>query len=179
MPVALLNVINPISLPLPSAVAAPARFASNNATDTFVPSKKVRLQAVFKKLSKLPCAKTSLEAYRQLSELIKSTEDESTPYPWQPPQGKTESTKRLYATQPLNIYTNNTFYKGVSILLSKGHLVFIGRNGAIEVQTKAKNYKTDPTPYGDRPFHQRPDAQVIFKKAGANGLHVWEDDGNR
>jgi 5'-deoxynucleotidase YfbR-like HD superfamily hydrolase len=137
-----------------------------------MPSKSHRLKLIFEEIADRDPARTSLEAYRQISDAVNRVEDMYfSASHWQPPRhvGPGVTTDLLYPIAPESCYPV-PHYAGVDLMVSVKECVFISRFGAIEVQIKDKRDL-----FGERiAFHARSD-RVIFSKADSAGDGVWHD----
>lgn len=125
---------------------------------------------VFERLDHLPPAANALMAFQQLVVTMKAIEDTYTAKPYDLTNRYLQTVRMYIPLPPEEEYHVFRDFPGVTYLPGKGHHILIGRNGAIEIQTRDPN---DP-----REVEDRPDA-VIFGKPGANGLNVWDDPMNK
>lgn len=91
------------------------------------------------------------EAYALVAEILNQVEDELSGVPFDPSSWKTDG--RLYPPQEDNRHLV-LGHPLVNRYRSVAHNLFIGSNGAIEIQTVR----------GD----------VLLQKAGADGRHIWQ-----
>lgn len=128
-----------------------------------------RLSYILENLRLYPEACSGLEAYKYLTEAIDKFEDRFGVEPWSPPRTFLDGTRtsRMYTIFPESFLRVSRF-PGVTLLLSKRELVFISRNGAIQIQDKDLEDL-----HGERvPFCDRKD-RVIFDKVDSSGNDVW------
>lgn len=134
-----------------------------------IPTRKERLYKIFENLVKLPRCHNSLEAYKQLTELINTGEDLLFGFEmWNPPRTFLDSnrTERLYTIYPESFHEVKD-YLGVTILIAKKELIFISRYGAIEVQEKIKGDE-----FGNK-VHFSKRKNIIVSKKDAYNDNVW------
>jgi hypothetical protein len=110
-----------------------------------------RLQEFFRRLAKLPAAKSAKSARGQLATTLNQVEDEMTSIPNDPVGFQSDG--RMYPPQDdsARAVPNRP---DVKRFRSRSHNTFIRKNGALEVQEL--------------------DGKVIFSKRGADGKGVWE-----
>ncbi|HEX8391439.1 MAG TPA: hypothetical protein VF665_03690 [Longimicrobium sp.] len=113
--------------------------------------KRERLQESYRRLAAAPAAGSFEEMFQQYASIMNRMEDELTDVPYSPADFLTDG--RLYPPQRDRIVSESRDGRVVK-LRSRGHYTFMGRNGSIEVTAK--------------------DGTVEFRKAGADGVHVWE-----
>jgi hypothetical protein len=114
-------------------------------------SKAARLQAFYARLAEVPAAKDADNAYELLSRVLTAVEDEMSGTPADPTQWKSDG--RLYPPQDDN-RTQVIDRPDIRRYRSLRHVTYIAANGAIEIATLRR--------------------EVVFRKAGADGRHVWE-----
>jgi hypothetical protein len=113
-------------------------------------SKRRRLDEVYRRLKTAPDAASADEAFRQMSNVINEVEDQLTPTPYNPADWRSDG--RIYPPQADNVHPVPE-HPHVSRFRASKHNVFIGANGAIEIQAT--------------------DGSKEFEKAGADGRYVW------
>lgn len=143
-----------------------------NFQETSARTKSSRLAMALEEVGRRMPARTSLEAYRQISDAINRVEDMhwGADY-WEPPRHVDPGarTARLYPIAPESIYPVRN-YGGVDVLVSVTEYVFVSRFGAIEVQTKDRDDS-----YGKfNAFCGRRD-RVVFEKHDYAGNGVWHE----
>lgn len=111
-----------------------------------------RLQEVYRRLAQAPAARTFTEMRRQMDDVLNAVEDQMSGVPYDPRRWLTDG--RLYPVQDDNLYEVEG-HPRVTLLRARRNEIYIGDNGAIEV----RNADT---------------GAVEFRKAGADGLGVWE-----
>jgi hypothetical protein len=112
--------------------------------------KRKRLDEVYRRLMSAPHAATADEAFRQLSSIIDEVEDQWTSTPYDPSNWRADG--RIYPPQSDNLHPVPE-HPQVSRYRTSRHNVFIGANGAIEIQATGGSKE--------------------FGKAGADGRYVW------
>lgn len=131
-----------------------------------------RMLEVLDYIKKLPCAKSGLEAYAQISNALNDFEDTifGENY-WSPPRTFQDGsrTDRLYPIMPENIF-NLENYNGVTLLLAKKELLFISRFGAIEIQKKDESDK-----HGKNISFPSRTNMILFEKLDFFGDGVWHE----
>lgn len=111
-----------------------------------------RLQEVYRRLAQSSAAKTFMEMRGQLEDVLNAVEDELTGIPYAPLHWATDG--RLYPVQDDNVYDVESNPR-VTLLRARGSMVYIGDNGAIEIQNAVSG-------------------EVDFSKPGQDGRGVWE-----
>lgn len=114
--------------------------------------KTVRLQEVYRRLAAAPAARTFAEMRRQLDDVLNEVENQLTGIPYDPRLWQTDG--RLYPVQDDNVHDVEG-HPRVSLLRARGSLIYIGENGAIEIQDVVSG-------------------GVEFSKPGSDGCGVWE-----
>lgn len=113
--------------------------------------KAVRLQIFFQRLAEAPAATNADDAYELLVKIMTAVEDEMSGVPNDPSRWQTDG--RLYP--PMDDRQSEVpGSPEIRRYRSLKHITYIGQNGAIEITT-SKN-------------------EVVFRKAGADGKHVWQ-----
>lgn len=110
-----------------------------------------RLQEVYRRLTAAPAARTFAEMRRQLDNVLNAVEDELTGIPYDPLRWETDG--RLYPVQDDNIFDVEG-HPCVMLLRARGNTIYIGDNGAIEIQSVVSGF-------------------VEFSKPGSDGRGVW------
>ena len=116
-----------------------------------LPSKSARLAELFRRLAAAPPAISAIEAKLLLDNTLNAVEDELTGVPFDPSAWATDN--RMYPPQE----DSRRVVPGrddVARYRSRSHNTYIGANGAIEITSVDTR-------------------EVLFKKAGADGNHVW------
>ncbi len=113
------------------------------------PPKRERLREVFRRLAALPPARSFREAWKQLTEMMNTVEDELSGIPYNPKLWRTDG--RLYPPQR-DMERSVKGKRGLRVFRSVSHRTYITRSGAIEIRT------LDGTPE--------------FQKSGADGKGV-------
>ena len=100
--------------------------------------KRRRLAEIYRRLKSAPAAAAADEVFRQLSGIINEVEDEWTATPYDPSSWRSDG--RVYPPQGDNVHSVPEHPHVVRYRTAK-HNVFIGANGAIEIQstTGARN----------------------------------------
>jgi hypothetical protein len=132
-------------------------------------SKTERRKEVFRRLAQLPPCASYDEMREQLAATLNRVEDEMTPFPFDPHHLDSSQARRpsarMYPVQDDNV-NDVDGHPEVKRLMSVGEQTFIRTNGAIEVRSKrmpdGSLARTDTG--GTR----------LFRRAGADGRHVWE-----
>lgn len=135
-------------------------------------TKKERLSLLFTSLDSEPPATSSLDAYRQISNLLNNIEDDVLGRDsWNPPRyyPPGENTERLYTIGADSIFPLKE-YNGIDVLTSIGEITFISRYGAIEVQLKDKLDNT-----GNGTDYENRKKAVIYSKVDYQGDGVWHE----
>lgn len=114
--------------------------------------KTARLQEVYRRLAAAPAAQTFGEMRGQLNNVLNDVEDQLTDIPYDPRSWETDG--RLYPVQDDNVHAVEG-HPRVRLLRARRSLIYIGDNGAIEVQDVVSG-------------------RVEFSKPGADGRGVWE-----
>jgi hypothetical protein len=114
-------------------------------------SKAARLEAFYARLAQSPAAADADNAYELLSRVLTAVEDEMSGVPADPSQWKSDG--RLYPPQDDN-RTQVIDRPDIRRYRQFKHITYIAANGAIEIATLSR--------------------EVVFRKAGADGRHVWE-----
>jgi hypothetical protein len=105
----------------------------------------------FQRLAEAPAVATAEGAYTLLVDTLNTVEDEMSGVPADPTQWETDG--RLYPPQT-DRRSQAPERPTVTRYRSFKHVTYIGPNGAIEITTTSR--------------------EVVFRKAGADGKHVWE-----
>lgn len=113
--------------------------------------KSERLQEFFRRLGAAPLATSSEAAFEVLAATLNAVEDDLTDIPADPIRWMTDG--RMYPPLP-DSRREVPDHPEVTRFRSRAHNTFISRNGAIEIRDFAD--------------------QVLFRKAGADGKHVWK-----
>ena len=111
-----------------------------------------RLKEVYRRLAAAPAARTYGEMRRQLDDVLNEVEDELSGIPYDPTRWATDG--RLYPVQDDNVHDIDG-NPGVVLLRARGSVIYIGDNGAIEIQDVVAGV-------------------VQFSKPGSDGRSVWE-----
>jgi len=111
-----------------------------------------RLQEVYCRLNQAPATSTFAEMRRQLDDILNQVEDELTGIPYDPAHWATDG--RLYPVQDDNVHEVEGNPR-VALLRARGSMIYIGDNGAIEIQDVVSG-------------------AVEFNKPGSDGRGVWE-----
>lgn len=112
-----------------------------------------RLDEFYRRLDSAPYAASFEEAMMQIEQNLNDVEDEYSGISYNPPASPLSSTHgRMYAPHEANRHTVPS-HPEVTRYRTTQHNVFIGSNGAIEIQTANK--------------------VVEFSKKGADGRDVW------
>jgi len=111
-----------------------------------------RLQEFYRRLAQAPAAGTFMEMRRQVDDVLNAVEDELTGTPYDPSSWETDG--RLYPVQDDNVYDVEGS-PGVTLLRARGNMIYIGDNGAIEIQDVVSGL-------------------VELRKPGTDGRGVWE-----
>ena len=114
----------------------------------------VRLQEVYRRLALAPSAQTFVEMRDQLDDVLNDVEDQLSGVPPDPRRWQVDG--RMYPVQADNIY-DVAGHPRVTLLRARGSRIYIGDNGAIEIQNAASG-------------------TVEFSKPGLDGRGVWELD---
>lgn len=109
-----------------------------------------RLQEFYRRLTAAPPARNNEEMFVRYCTVLNEVEDELTHIPYDPSAWMTDG--RLYPPQKDRMVRAST--GDVTVFRSRGHLTHLGDNGAIEIA--------------------RVDGTVEFRKAGADGRHVYD-----
>jgi hypothetical protein len=117
-----------------------------------IPPKQDRIEEFLRRLDGAPPANSFEEAFSLLSDTLNAVEDELTGIPYDPNHWQTDG--RMYPPQADNIRTVPES-SGVKRLRTRGHDMFVGSNGAIEIEVRSTK-------------------QAIFAKVGGDGRGVWE-----
>lgn len=110
-----------------------------------------RLALFFERLLAAPGASNFDEAFRQLHDILNAVEDQYSGVPYNPPAWQTDG--RLYPPLPDSEKVLDPPQPGVRFFKTRGHSVFVGANGSIEIRLKR---------------------QSVVQKPGADGRRVWE-----
>lgn len=134
-------------------------------------SKTDRLLQVFENLAQRNPFHSSLEAYSYLVKILNEVEDRSlgaeSYIPMRHPP--TIPTPRMYPPHiEKDFFSTGDAYLGVHLLLSRQHITFISRYGAIEVQGKIHTDK-----YGVERMYSERKENVLFEKFDYAGHGVW------
>jgi len=113
--------------------------------------KAVRLAEFFQRLGGAPPAASATAALELVGSLLNAVEDELTDIPPDPERWMTDG--RMYPPQ-LDSRRDVPDHPSVTRYRSRRHNTFIATNGAIEIRDIAD--------------------QVLFRKSGADGKHVWK-----
>ncbi|MDX2084181.1 MAG: hypothetical protein SFZ03_02185 [Candidatus Melainabacteria bacterium] len=128
--------------------------------------KRERIERFFALLQRLDPVSNDLLAYQQVWQAMKQIEDEFATDPWDLSK-RLEQRGRMYPPlPPEEPFQPVEGFSGVTRMDTIGHSLFIGRNGAMEVQGKDEQSRV--------PYCQRRN-RVRFAKPGANGNGVWTD----
>jgi hypothetical protein len=119
-----------------------------------IPPPSARLREFFSRLERHSSFTSFEEAYAGLVSILDTVEDDLTGIPNSPESWKTDG--RLYPPQMDNRFPVPG-HPGVTRLRTRGHNVFIGTHGAIEI----REVRT---------------GTVVFAKAGFDRKEVWDDD---
>jgi hypothetical protein len=145
-------------------------FLADKFSMAVLPTKQERLKRMFDCLQQLPPARTGLEAYAQISQLINLLEDQVLGIEsWSLPRTYTNGkwTDRMHPSQP-ECFESVAGYVGITNMVHAKQFVFISRTGAIEMQYDTKESERDVH------FSVRTYA-IIFKKPDACGRGVWDE----
>jgi regulator of sirC expression with transglutaminase-like and TPR domain len=112
-----------------------------------------RLQEIYRRLAQAPPAATFAEMRAQLAAIIHDVEDRLTDIPHDPASWRTDG--RIYPVQDDNLFAVAD-HPRVKLLRARKNRVYIGDNGSVEIHHAS--------------------GTVAIRKAGANGLYVWELD---
>jgi hypothetical protein len=110
-----------------------------------------RLEEFFHRLASASAATSSAAALDLIAATLTAVEDDLTDVPADPERWMTDG--RMYPPQP-DSRREVSEYPEVTRYRSRAHNTFIRSNGAIEIRDLAD--------------------QVLFRKAGADGKHVWK-----
>jgi hypothetical protein len=137
-----------------------------------IPPRQERFMAVLSRVSLLPPAHSSLEAYGQLSEELNAAEDEvfGRDY-WEPPRTFLDGnrTPRIYPIHTESFHPVVGF-NGVTLMIAKKEYVMISRHGAMEVQSKIPDDL-----YGDLLHFSERNDHILWQKNDAYGDGVWHE----
>lgn len=111
-----------------------------------------RLHEVYRRLAQAPAAGTFMEMRGQLDDVLNAVEDQLTGIPYDPHCWQTDG--RLYPVQDDNVFGVEGSPR-VMLLRARGSMIYIGDNGAIEIQDVVSGV-------------------VELSKPGADGRGVWE-----
>ncbi|HYW14109.1 MAG TPA: hypothetical protein VE871_19245 [Longimicrobium sp.] len=114
--------------------------------------KSQRLQEVYRRLALAPAAETFTEMRDQLADVLNAVEDQLTGVPYDRRRWQTDG--RLYPVQDDNVYGVDG-HPDVRLLRARGSMIYIGDNGAIEIQDVVSG-------------------AVDLSKPGSDGRGVWE-----
>jgi len=112
-----------------------------------------RLNEIYRRLEQAPAAGTFTEMRTQLADLINAVEDELTDIPYAPAEWRRDG--RIYPVHDDNVFDVEG-HPRVTLLRARKNLIYIGNNGAIEIQNASGG--------------------VTFRRPGRDGLGVWELD---
>jgi hypothetical protein len=115
-----------------------------------VRSKQERFEEFLSRLASLPPARDAAEARRQIEQTLNEVENEMTNIPYNPDEWRSDG--RMYPPQDDSI--RRTSNREIMCFRSKGHRIFIGSRGAIEIQEISK--------------------KTVFSKPGADGKTIRE-----
>jgi hypothetical protein len=113
--------------------------------------KNERLKEFFRRLLEAPAATSSEAALELIAATLNAVEDDLTGIPADPERWMTDG--RMYPPQP-DSRREVPEHVDVTRYRSRAHNTYIRNNGAIEIRDLAD--------------------QVLFRKAGADGKHVWK-----
>jgi len=137
-----------------------------------IPKKYERIQEFFELLTKAPVASTVTDAYSLLEKTLEKVENQYFSYTASRLQGE-------FDTDIENFVVNSDVDKmrvekiehtielqgyAVSVIYADKHYIFLGENGALEIQEGDKEMKIN-----NNPHHT-----IAFEKKGADGKGVWE-----
>jgi hypothetical protein len=128
-------------------------------------TKKDRLSKIFEKLDRIPCAKTGLEAYARLCNIVNEIEDEL--FEWRLPRTFLDGTitERLYPPQP-ECMESVSGWSGIIVCVHVKEFIFFSRYGAVEIQLD--------TSEDEKLIHfSTRSSAVIYSKNDAYGDPVW------
>lgn len=111
-----------------------------------------RLQEVYRRLAQAPAAGTFIEMRSQLDDVLNAVEDQLTGITYDPRRWEMDG--RLYPVQDDNVHDVEGNPR-VTLLRARGSMIYIGDNGAIEIQDVVSG-------------------AVEFSKPGLDGRGVWE-----
>lgn len=111
-----------------------------------------RLQEVYRRLAHAPAAETFTEMRDQMNDVLNAVEDQLTGIPYDPHCWETDG--RLYPVQDDNVYGVEGSPR-ITLLRARRSSIYIGDNGAIEIQDVVSG-------------------AVVFSKPGSDGRGVWE-----
>jgi hypothetical protein len=113
--------------------------------------KQERLAEFFRRLEDANPAHSADEALQLIASTLNAVEDELTNIPADPERWMTDG--RMYPPQP-DSRREVVGHPAVSRYRSRRHNTFVAGNGAVEIRDL--------------------DDRVLFRKAGADGTHVWK-----
>jgi guanylate kinase len=128
-----------------------------------------RLKYILDNIDMNEPARNALEAYKIITQAIDEFEDNFSAEPWSPPRTYMDGSRssRMYTIFPESFH-DVPEYRGVTLLLSLRELIFISKNGAIEVQVKDTH-----DPLGERKHFKDRKHNVLFSKVDIEGNDVW------
>ena len=128
-------------------------------------TKRDRLVRMFELLDSAPNAKTGIEAYARLSNIVNEAEDEL--FEWKLPRTFLDGTitERIYPPQP-ECMESVSGWAGVVVCVHVKEFIFFSKHGAIEIQL-------DTSEDEKRIHFSIRSSAVIYSKLDAYGDSVW------
>ncbi len=137
----------------------------------YIPKKYERVQEFFELLQKAPPVSTATEAYVLLERSLESVEGKYFSYTASRLQGEfdtqIENTAVGTDLDKMRVEKiDHTLVSGeriVSVVYADKHYIFLGDNGAIEIQTGEMDINVSSNPHN----------MIFFEKKGSDGYGVW------